>query len=146
MMIEWQWLSFNELTTQMLYDVLQLRQAVFQVEQQSIYQDCDDLDQKAQHLLGYQNNKLIAYLRINHRNHTILISRIVINKQNRGKGLGKELVQQGLQYINRKFPNTNIQISAQMHLEKFYNQFGFVGFGAPTDDAGIKHIKMELQR
>ena len=38
---------FHELTTQELYNILQLRSEVFVVEQNCIYQDIDGKDQKA---------------------------------------------------------------------------------------------------
>ena len=56
--------SFNELTTNELYAILQLRSEVFVVEQDCIYQDIDDKDQKAVHVIGYKNTKVIAYTRI----------------------------------------------------------------------------------
>jgi ElaA protein len=34
------------------------------VEQDCVYQDLDEKDQQATHLLGYENEKLIAYSRI----------------------------------------------------------------------------------
>ena len=41
---------FHELTTQELYNILQLRSEVFVVEQNCIYQDIDGKDQKAVHI------------------------------------------------------------------------------------------------
>ena len=43
---------FHELTTQELYNILQLRSEVFVVEQNCIYQDIDGKDQKAVHILS----------------------------------------------------------------------------------------------
>ena len=56
--------TFNELTTQELYNLLQLRSEVFVVEQNCVYQDVDGKDQKALHVLGYKNDKLVAYTRV----------------------------------------------------------------------------------
>lgn len=53
---------FQQLTTQELYDVLQLRTKVFVVEQDCVYQDMDGKDQKAIHIVGYVNDKLVAIL------------------------------------------------------------------------------------
>ena len=55
--------DFKELSTQELYDLLQLRSEVFVVEQNCVYQDIDGKDQEALHLLGYMNNVLVAYTR-----------------------------------------------------------------------------------
>ncbi|MGE5942982.1 MAG: GNAT family N-acetyltransferase, partial [Flavobacteriales bacterium] len=46
--------TFNELSTQELYAMLQLRCAVFVVEQNCVYQDIDGKDQKAMHVLGFK--------------------------------------------------------------------------------------------
>ena len=56
--------SFNELSVEELYNILQLRSEIFVVEQNCVYQDMDDKDQKALHVLGKKNNKTIAYTRI----------------------------------------------------------------------------------
>ena len=42
--------TFNELSTQDIYSMLQLRSEIFVVEQNCAYQDIDDKDQKALHL------------------------------------------------------------------------------------------------
>ena len=42
--------SFNQLSTNELYDILHLRSEVFVVEQNCIYQDIDYKDQKALHV------------------------------------------------------------------------------------------------
>ena len=57
-MIEIQVKSFQELSTQELYDILQLRSEVFVVEQNCVYQDIDGKDQKALHVIGFKNNKI----------------------------------------------------------------------------------------
>ncbi len=61
-----QWIvkKFNELTPHELYALLQLRNEVFVVEQNCVFQDADDKDQDSYHLLGYSDNRLIAYTRL----------------------------------------------------------------------------------
>lgn len=56
--------SFEALTKKELYNLLQLRSEVFVVEQDCVYQDIDGKDQKAFHILGFKDDKLIAYTRI----------------------------------------------------------------------------------
>ena len=53
--------DFNQLSTQDLYAVLQLRSEVFVVEQDCVYLDLDGKDQLAYHVLGYKDLKLIGY-------------------------------------------------------------------------------------
>ena len=50
--IQWQWLAFDALSRNQLYELLRLRSEVFVVEQNCVFQDMDGLDDKAMHLLG----------------------------------------------------------------------------------------------
>ena len=43
--------TFNELDTDTLYDILQLRSSVFVVEQNCVYQDIDGKDKEALHII-----------------------------------------------------------------------------------------------
>ena len=65
-MIEWQDLHHSELSVSQLYALLQLRCAVFVVEQNCPYQDIDgdDLTGDNRHILGWKNDELVAYARI----------------------------------------------------------------------------------
>ncbi len=68
MNIHWTLKHFDELTVQQLYSILQLRNEVFVVEQNCVFQDADDKDQACYHLMGFQNfalsgtNYLIQFL------------------------------------------------------------------------------------
>src|SRR5215207_3945198 len=64
MYIEWILKTFEELTPHQLYAILQLRNAVFVVEQNCIFQDADNKDQGSFHLMGYEGINLIAYTRL----------------------------------------------------------------------------------
>ena len=46
--------TFNELDTDTLYDILQLRSRVFVVEQNCVYQDIDGKDKEALHIIYKQ--------------------------------------------------------------------------------------------
>jgi len=47
--------TFQQLSTDELYAILQLRSEVFVLEQNCAYQDVDGKDQKALHVLGFKN-------------------------------------------------------------------------------------------
>ena len=64
MKIEWVKKKWSEISLEELYSVLRLRSEVFVVEQDCVYQDIDNKDQIAIHLLGYINKELIAYSRL----------------------------------------------------------------------------------
>ena len=60
----WTYKSFAELTATELYTIMQLRNEVFVVEQNCVYQDADDKDLSCYHLCGWDDATLVAYCRI----------------------------------------------------------------------------------
>ncbi len=146
--MNWNWYSFNELSNHQLYDLLQLRQDVFIIEQDCIYPDLDGLDFNCLHLLGYQDEQLIAYLRLIpaefHPSKNTAFGRIISKSKNRGAGIGKLMVESAINYSKEHYPRKNIQLSAQQHLQEFYQKFGFISFGEAYDEDGIMHIDMLL--
>ena len=136
---------FNKLELEELYQLLQLRNEVFVVEQDCVYQDIDDKDQKALHVLGYKNNKIIAYTRIfmpgDYFKNTS-IGRVVVKKSERSFGYGKKIMLESITEIKRKIGPTAIELSAQLYLKKFYNNLGFLESGKDYLEDGIPHIKM----
>lgn len=146
--INWQNKTFCQLSTDELYDLLKLRIDIFVVEQTCFYPDLDDLDRHplTQHVYCYQNGILTAYLRIlpkglSYENY-ISIGRVVIAPCARGIGLGHELMRTAFTQCHQHFPNDKIKISAQEHLEKFYNQHGFERASEMYLEDGIPHISM----
>jgi len=147
--IKWKWSSFENLSTSELYGILKLRQEVFIVEQKCIYLDCDGLDNKAWHLTGIlstgKQHELVAYLRIilpGIKTEYASFGRLLTHKKIRKKGIGSELLKEAISYTNRLYPGSSIQISAQLYLESFYKNFGFVSVSEPYDEDGIAHIEM----
>ncbi|MGH1370631.1 MAG: GNAT family N-acetyltransferase [Cellvibrionaceae bacterium] len=159
-MIQWQWSHFDQLSTQELYQVLRLRQAVFAVEQDCVYQDCDNADQQCWHLIGWSTAPagelpatedtltgrcIAAYLRVvpaGMKYPEIAIGRVVIADHARSKGYGKQLMEQGILQIERQWPKSAIRISAQAHLQKFYGELGFECVSPPYQEDGIPHVEM----
>ena len=143
--MEWRWKRFNELELIELYSILQLRERVFVVEQACVYLDCDGLDPKAWHLCGYQDDQLHAYLRVfppNIKYKELSIGRVVTAREVRKSGLGKSLLTQALSKIQETFGESAIRISAQAHLEKFYENFEFRRQGNEYLEDNIPHIEM----
>ena len=94
-MTTWLWMKFSELSAEQLYQAIELREQVFIVEQNCVYQDCDGNDPKAWHLLGYKDGVLVAYLRgfpAGIKYSEASIGRVVTSPKARGTGVGKELV------------------------------------------------------
>tara|TARA_B100001287_G_C22540688_1_gene461993 strand:- start:449 stop:895 length:447 start_codon:yes stop_codon:yes gene_type:complete len=139
---------FHELTTQELYNILQLRSEVFVVEQNCIYQDIDGKDQKAVHIFLKENKNVLAYSRIFDESEYFenpSIGRVVVKKEKRGTELGKKIMVEGAKYIKETFTNKKIEISAQKYLKDFYSELGYEFTGNEYLEDGIPHIRMIKQ-
>ena len=137
--------SFEELSTQELYDLLQLRSEVFVVEQDCVYQDIDGKDQKALHILGIKNNKIVAYTRVFKPGDyfkTASIGRVVVKENERAFKYGYDIMKASIDAIKTNFKESIIKISAQTYLRKFYNNLGFNQVGEEYLEDGIPHIAM----
>ncbi len=137
--------SFKELTTQELYKLLQLRSEVFVVEQDCVYQDIDGKDQKALHVLGFENETLVAYTRIFKSGdyfENASIGRVVVAETKRDKQYGKLIMEASIEAIKDNFSTNKITISAQVYLKKFYSDLGFKAHGEEYLEDNIPHIKM----
>ncbi len=147
--MNWIYKSFEDLTAQELYDVLKLRQDVFIIEQDCIYEDMDGFDDISNHLLAYNSDqKLIAYLRLfeaGSKYRESSIGRIIVQNDFRNTGIGKELVRKGIQHCKVLSPNSDIKIEAQAHLLKFYSDLGFIQTSDIYPVDGIDHIEMILK-
>ena len=144
--LRYRWHRFDELSRDELYAVLALRQQVFVVEQSSPYADLDFLDQRAEHLLAIADASLVGYARCfgpSAEKPYASFGRLVVAPERRGEALGKELVRRALSLLAQR-TCSDVQISAQLHLEDFYAQFGFARSSRPYDDTGILHIDMRL--
>jgi ElaA protein len=143
--MHWQWLRFAELGVDNLYDALQLRCRVFIVEQ-GPYLDPDGLDRVSWHLLGRDDRgALAAYLRVvdpGRRYAEPSIGRVIVAPEQRGGGLGRALMDEGLAGCERHWPGRAVRISAQAHLERFYDGLGFARVGEPYDEDRIPHLQM----
>jgi ElaA protein len=143
--VSWRWSTFDELNLHQLYRVLELRQQVFVIEQQSLYLDVDGHDPVCIHGLGYVGSELVAYARIVPAGLTYdapAIGRVLIAPNARGTGLGHVLVDEAIAEAERRFPGIATMLGAQLHLQAFYESFGYVACGEPYDDGGIMHIDM----
>jgi ElaA protein len=137
--------TFKELELEELYQILQLRSEVFVVEQNCVYQDLDGLDQKATHLLGIKNDKIIAYTRLFKAGDYFdnpAIGRVVVKKQERQYGYGKTIMEASIAYIETAFESEIIELSAQCYLIKFYNELGFETTGSEYLEDDIPHMRM----
>ncbi len=137
--------SYKELTKCELYDIYFLRQEVFIVEQNCVYQDIDQKDHYSYHLLAYDNEILVAYLRIVYPGISYnepSIGRVVTRMSHRRRGLSKNIVKAAIQKVRDVYNHSNIRISAQEYLIPFYKSLDFVSVGEVYLEDDIPHIEM----
>ena len=145
MSIQFKIKPFNALSVQELYESLKLRADVFVVEQNCVYPDVDGKDNKALHLLGTFDGKVVAYARLfapGYYFDNASIGRVVIDPDYRDRKWGHNLMQAAIAGIEEHYNTTAITISAQLYLKKFYESHGFVQEGEGYLEDDIPHIRM----
>ncbi|WP_438964888.1 GNAT family N-acetyltransferase [Flavobacterium sp.] len=137
---------FNELSLQELYKLLQLRSEVFVVEQNCVYQDVDGKDEKALHVLGFFEDELVAYTRLFDKGYYFeeaSIGRVVVSEKVRAKKFGHELMKVSIATVEQEFKTSEITISAQEYLKKFYETHQFEQTSEMYLEDDIPHIQMK---
>jgi ElaA protein len=148
MNIHWYCKAFNDLLPHELYKILQLRNEVFVVEQNCVFQDADNKDEGCLHFMGFADNALVAYTRLappKYIYEEMSIGRVVTSPKYRSKGLGKELMHRSIEACKKHFGEGDIKICAQCYLLKFYESLGFKIIGERYDEDGIEHVHMQLK-
>lgn len=146
MKLQWKIKPFEALLAEELYAVLQLRNKVFIVEQNCIYHDIDGKDQKALHLIGEFDHKVVAYARLFKPGdyfENASIGRVVIDPGFRDRKWGHEMMLEAISGIQSHFGEEKITISAQQYLQHFYEKQGFVQTSAMYLEDDIPHIEMK---
>ena len=143
----WSLKFFDDLTSRELYSIMQLRNEVFVVEQNCVYQDADNKDIHCHHLMGWQEHKLVAYTSIvppGISYEEISIGRVVSSRSVRKSGVGQLLMQKSIEAARSLYPVGSIKIGAQLYLKKFYESFSFIQCSEMYLEDGIPHIEMLL--
>ena len=139
--------TFQELTTDELYELLRVRSEVFVVEQNCVYQDLDGDDQPSIHLWLTVGDKTVAVARVcpaGTHMQQVSIGRVITNE--RGKGYGKQIMLHAIDAAIEHFGATTIDIEAQEYAKGFYESVGFKQSSEPFILDGIPHIKMTFKK
>ncbi len=141
---------FGTLATTELYHIIRLRIEVFSVEQNCPYQDCDERDFDAYHVMGADNaGQLHAYCRLLDKGVSYAdyasIGRVITSSAYRGKGEGKKLMRYAIEEIAEKYPGKKVKISAQSYAKSFYESLGFEAVGEEYLEDDIPHVGMVLK-
>lgn len=144
--VSWSCQPFEDLRGPDVYDILQLRAAVFVVEQECAYLDPDGLDKEAWHWTLRKNGEVLATQRCLPPGTPYAsessIGRVVVAPTERGTQTGRELVRRAIDFNLKQWPGASILIGAQQYLERFYASLGFVVCSEPYLEDGIVHVMM----
>lgn len=138
--------TIDELTAKELCKIMEERVKVFVVEQECPYQEVDDQDYDAHHLmLKDEHGNFVGYTRIMDKDEThATFGRVLVLKDFRGNHYGRQLVQATIDETKKLFPDKKIQIQAQAYLQKFYESFGFKPISAVYLEDNIPHLDMVM--
>jgi ElaA protein len=144
-MTAWRFARLDGLTAREVHDILRARAAVFVVEQACAFQDVDGVDPESWHLFATAGGEVRAYCRLVPAGVKFAepsIGRVVTAPEVRGTGQGRALMREALARARALWPGQAIRIGAQLHLERFYGEFGFARASDPYVEDGIPHIEM----
>lgn len=140
--------AFEELSNKELYDILRLRAEIFVVEQDCVYNDLDNNDQLANHLMMKSaEGEVLGYVRLLNRGtrfRQASIGRLVVAKEQRFKGLARQLMTEAALWMKDNWQVKTIHISAQKYLKAFYASLGYEIVTDEYLEDGIPHLGMDL--
>lgn len=137
--------TFDQLDIYELHDLLKLRSDVFVVEQDCVYPDIDGKDQKALHVIGKKEGRVVAYTRCfppGYYFDEAAIGRVAVAMNERKYGYGYNIMNASITAVETHYNTKDIKVSAQTYLKKFYNNLGFKEVGEGYLEDGIPHIAM----
>ena len=140
--------GLDELSARELYDLLRMRVDVFVVEQNCPYPELDGKDIDALHLRLMDGGELLASTRLlkpHSAQDPVKIGRVVVSPAHRGKRLGEALMTESIAVCEQLYPENPIALSAQAHLRRFYESFGFAKASEEYLEDGIPHLDMLRQ-
>jgi len=139
-----QLLTVDQLSPRTGYQVWQLRQNVFVVEQECAYADLDgrDLEPRTRQLILSDGDQVVGTLRILDDNTVWRIGRVTLTKLFRGQGLADQMLVAAL----RATTDRDVVLDAQAPLASWYAHHGFEVDGAEFIEDGIPHLPMRLRR
>ena len=143
--MEWKVKHYNDLKKDTLYNILKERVEVFVVEQECPYPEIDGKDKKSYHLWAEDNNEIIAYTRIIPKGiayEESSLGRVLVKMNQRGRGLGRKLMNKSIDFITKELDENEIRISAQERLCDFYVSLGFEKVSEMYLEDEIPHIEM----
>lgn len=144
--LNWRWYRWQDMDVDSLYAALRLRVDAFVTEQNCAFSELDGLDPRCEHLcVRAQEGGLLGYLRLlppGLKTPEPALGRLVVAPSARGEGLARAIIQEGVRASHARYPEHDIAISGQQHLEDFYGGLGFRASSSPYLEDGIWHVDM----
>ena len=116
--------KFSDLKVAELYNILQLRSEVFVVEQDCVYQDIDGKDDRALHIMGWEDGNLVAYARCFEAGDYFdeaSIGRILVRENYRKLGYGHVITKASIEAIKTNFKADKIKNMICLQLIRKYS-------------------------
>ncbi|RJE75958.1 GNAT family N-acetyltransferase [Pseudoalteromonas citrea] len=145
--MQWQCKKFLELDVPTLFTIMKARVDVFVVEQACPYPELDEVDRAfdTHHVYASVEGCIAAYARVYVQTpECIAIGRVLVSEPYRGKGIAATLMEKSIEVAINCGPYSEIKLSAQTYLLKFYAEQGFKSIGEPYLEDGIEHQDMIL--
>ena len=145
--LHWAIKPFDALTPKELHDLLRLRVDIFVLEQACAYAEIDGRDPQAWHVMAYDaGGTLVGYARILPPEIAGLphVGRVVVQKEQRGTGLGHDLMRHCLHFLQQQFGSPRSELAAQPPPETFYAPPGDVRVSDEYPWDGIPHVDMRI--
>ena len=136
---------FSDLSLEELYGILRVRSEVFVTGQKCLYVDPDGKDLDSVQVFALEGDRIIGCLRIYGKEPGVLqIGRVAVIESQRGRGIGKQMMWQAIDYITENLLEEKIYLEAQTYAIGFYEKLGFKVISGEFLDEGIPHKGMEL--
>ena len=134
--------TFDKLTACEIYEILKARMEVFLLEQHIVCLDIDGVDYDSLHVFYEENGRIEGYFRAFMAEGAVKIGRVLTREH--GKGLGRLLMENGLDAVKSHFGCKKILLHSQKHAEGFYKKLGFETVSDEYLEEGVPHVTMEL--
>ncbi len=127
-----------------LYRLLELRVAVFVVEQAAAYPDVDgrDVEPGAELLWAEEDGAVLGTARVLREPEAMRIGRVATAPDARSRGVASALMRLAVERCTEVAPEAPMVLDAQEHLADWYARFGFAIDGERFHEDGIPHVPM----
>lgn len=123
-------------------DAKMIRSEVF-IKEQGFKNEFDEVDERAIHIVMYDNDIPVAVCRIYTEDvGEYIFGRLAVRKAYRGKNIGTDILIAAEKSIYN-LGGTSIKLHAQCRVQPFYEKLGYRSTGVIDDDEGCPHVWMK---